>query len=117
GRIGVSICPNFYSGSPGLFDLGNDLGHASPIWFSGGLEVPYLYWEVALAADANSFVNGRGDGVTFAAHVCGINAAQLSGLSSQRNQFFGGGIRCRRVLEGSREANGSIAHGLAHQLL
>ena len=72
---------------------------------------------MSFASDANGFVERGNDGIALAAHVRGVNAAELRGLGCQSDQFFGRGIRRGRVLQRSGYANRAVVHRLAHQRL
>ncbi len=45
----------------------------------------------------------------------GVDAAELSGLGGQRDQFLGGRVGRGRVLQRGRDADRAVAHGIAHQ--
>ena len=72
---------------------------------------------MSFTADTDGFVDSGNDGVALAAHVRGVDAAELRALGCQSDQFFGSGIRRRRVLQGSGYANRAVEHRLAHQRL
>src|SRR5947207_15800733 len=44
----------------------------------------------------------------------GVNAAEPGSVRGESDQFFGLGVRGRSVFERSGNANGAVAHGLAH---
>ena len=77
--------------------------------------MPDFYRDVALASDAQSFVDRGQDGIALIAHVGGIDAAEFRRLGSQGDQLFGFGVRSGRILERGRDADRAFAHGLPHQ--
>ena len=81
-------------------------------------QVPDLDRDMRFAADADGFVDARRMiGVAFAAHVRGVDAAELGGFGGKRDQLFRGGVRRGRILQRGGDAHRAIAHGFAHQLL
>ena len=53
-RVGVGVGGDVDARRARLFDLGDDLRHASPVGFAGGLQVPDLDREMGFAADADA---------------------------------------------------------------
>ncbi len=93
------LAPISTPGSPSLIDMRDDLRHAPPILTAGRFEMPDFDGDMSFAADADGFVERGNDGVAFAAHVSGVDAAELGALGGESDQFFGGGIGCGRVLQ------------------
>ena len=72
--------------------------------------------EVALAPDAQSFVDRGQDGIAFIAHVGGIDAAEFRRLRGQGDQLIGFGVGSGRVLERGRDSDRAFPHRLPDQL-
>ena len=70
-----------------------------------------------LTANAEGLIQRGHLGVTFIAHVRGIDAAETRGHPGKGDQLFRAGVGCGRVLEGARDPHGSLPHALLHQLL
>ncbi len=116
-RVGVGVCCDVDAfGARGVY-FRDDLRHAAPILFACDLQMPNFDRDMRLASDAQRFVNGGQNGVALVAHVRGIDAAGCGSLLRQSNQFFGPGVRRGRVFERSGDADGAVAHGLAHEFL
>ena len=113
--IGVGIGADIHAFSAGSVNFRHNLGHPSPVLFSCNLDVPDFHRKMAFLSDANRFIDGRQHGIAFIAHVSGVNPAKLSRFAGECNQFFCLSIRSRRVFQGSRNANRSFLHRLAHQ--
>ena len=77
--------------------------------------MPYLDRDFGLAADAECLVERAVDPVAFVANVRSVSTAEFRGFGCQRDEFFGGGVRRRRVLQGCRYADRAVAHGIAHE--
>lgn len=114
--IGVSVCGDIETLRSGSVYLCNDFRHAPPAWFAADLQVPDFDGDMALAADAQSLVEGRRDAGAFVAQVGGVNAAEFGSFPSEGDQLFGFGVGSGSVFERSRDADGAVAHGLAHKL-
>jgi hypothetical protein len=101
----------------GVLDALHDLRHAAPVGLSGGLQMPDLDRDFRFAPDAERLVERGCDGVAFIANVGSIDAAGLCRLRRQRDQFFGLGVRCGRILQRGGNSNRAVAHGVADQRL
>ena len=115
GRIRVGIGADFDAGPAGLVDMRDDLRHAPPVLTARGLEMPDFDRDVSFAADADGFVERGNDGIAFAAHMRGVDAAELCAFGGESDQFLGGGIGRGRILQRSGDADRAVAHGVAHQ--
>ena len=95
----------------------DDLRHAPPILAARCFQMPDFDRDVSFAADPDGFVDGGNNRIAFAAHVRGVDAAELCALGGESDQFFRGGIGRGRVLQRSGHADRAVAHGIAHQRL
>ena len=114
-RVRVRIGADFDARAAGLVDMRDDLRHAPPILTARRLQMPDFDRDMSFTANADRFVDGGNDGIAFAAHMRGVDAAELRAFGRQSDQFFGGGIGRRRVLQRSGHAHRAVAHGIAHQ--
>ena len=96
-------------------DLGDDIGHMSPVVLAGDFYVPDLDRNMSFPPDTQSFINGREHGIAFVAHVGRINAAELRCFTGECDQLFGLGVRRWCVFKRSRDAHCAILHCITHQ--
>ena len=115
--VGIGVGGDVHALRPGGVDFRHHFRHASPVGFSRNLEVPDFDRNVALAPDAQSFVDRGQNGIALVAHVRGVDAAEFRRLGGQRDQLLGLGVGSGRVLERSRDADGAVAHRLPDQFL
>ena len=69
----------------------------------------------AFAADADGFVDGIENGVAFAAHVSGVDAAVGTGCAREGDELLGLCVGRGRILQRGGDADGAVAHGLADE--
>ncbi len=115
GGIGVGIGREIDTRAPGGIDLGHDARHPAPVPLPGHLEMPDLDGNGRLAADPDGLVDGGVDLGALRPEVGGVHAAVPRGLRRQRHQLLGSGVRGRRILERSRDADRPLSHRRAHQ--
>src|SRR5215467_506888 len=115
--IRISVGGDIDSGVSRFLDMSDDLGHAAPVGFAGGLEVPDFDRYVSLATDAIRLVERRYDGIALVSYVGSVDAAEAGSFGSKRDQLFSLGVRSGRILKGGRQADGAVFHGLADQFL
>src|SRR5215467_12635778 len=115
--ISISVGGDIDSGVSRFLDMSDDLGHAAPVGFAGGLEVPDFDRDVSLAADANRLVERWDDCIALVADVRGVDASEARSFGGKGDQFFCLGVRSGRILKGGRKANGAVFHSLADQFL
>ena len=101
-------------GARGL-DVADDFRHAPPVTFPCRFQVPDLDRQAPFASDADCFIDRAEDGVAFAAHVRGVDAAQFAALTGQRDQLGRLRIGRRRVLQGSGQPHRAVLHGVDDQ--
>ena len=97
GGVGVSVGGDVHALSPGGIDFRDHFRHASPVGFARDLEVPDFDRNVALAPDAQGFIDGGQDAVALVAHVRGVDAAEFRRLGGQRDQLLGLRVRRGRI--------------------
>ncbi len=103
-------------GAGGLEAL-EHMGHASPIVAAGGFQVPDVDGNGGFAGDAYDFVERGINAVLLGTLVGEVNAAVLGGHFGKRDNFLGGEINVRHVLEGGGDAEGALLHGAGDFLL
>src|SRR5439155_27371289 len=92
----------------------NELGHATPQFVIGDLEVNDVDRDSSSAADLQGLVNGLKDAVPFVPNVGGIDAAVLGGDFAAGDESAGVYPGARRSAEGACSAQASLLHGLLH---
>src|SRR5215831_10557697 len=115
GRIGISIGGDIETGVSRLLDVSDDFGHAAPVGFACGFEVPDFDRDVSLAADANRLVERRYDGIALVAYVGSVDAAEARGFGRKRYQLFSLCVGSGRILKRGRQTDGAVFHSLADQ--
>ena len=85
---------------PCTLDLRDHLRHASPVCFSGGLQMPDLNGDVCFATDPERLIERIHDRVLFRAHMGRIEAAVLPGNGCKCDQLVGFRVGRRRILQG-----------------
>ena len=93
----------------------NELGHATPQFVIGDLEVNDVDRDSSSAADLQGLVHGLKDAVPFVPNVGGIDAAVLGGDFAEGDEGAGVYPGARRTAQGAGYAQGSLFHGLLHQ--
>ena len=115
--VSISVSGNISTRGASRIDLGDNLGHASPIIFPGNFNVPDLHRDAGFAADAQRLVDGVEHRIAFVAHVRRINAPELSGFGGERDQLLCLSVRSRSIFQRRGNANRAVFHGVAHQRL
>src|SRR5713226_8493496 len=116
GRVGILIGGNIQTGSSCGLDRGNYGGHLAPVLPAGHFQMPYLHWNFGFAADAKCLVQSFYLAITLVADVGRVDASVFRRHLSQRDQFFGLGVKGGRVDQGSGNTHRTLPHRLLHQL-
>ena len=77
--------------------------------------MPDFDGDPGFTANAQRLVDSRQNAGAFIAHVGGVKAAEPGGFRGESDQLFGLGVGSGSVFERSGDADGAVAHGLAHE--
>src|SRR6185437_6113883 len=97
--VGVGVGGDVQPFGARAIDGGDDGRYLAPVGHAGGLEMEDFDRDVRFAADFECLVERADLVVAFVAHVGCVDSAVAGCHLGQRDQFFGGGVRCGRVLQ------------------